>query len=66
MMIKLPHGWTESYAVRYLLDQAEQQNKRIAQLEQEIARLDREKQGRRGPKVIKPTAQGNARSGVTQ
>lgn len=63
MMTKLPHGWTESYAIRYLLEQNERLIERVARLEEETARLEAEKQGRRGPK---PIAQGNARSGATQ
>jgi hypothetical protein len=63
--MKMPHGWTENYAICHLLEQNKLMVERVAQLEAEIARLDREKQGRRGPKP-KPTAQGDARLGVTQ
>jgi len=65
-MQKLPHGWTESYTIRYLLNEIEQINEKFAFLEAEIARLDAEKQSKRGPKR-KPIAQGEVRvSGVTQ
>ena len=64
MMTKLPHGWTPDYTIRYLLEKTDELVKQVAQLEEEIARLDREKQGRRGPKV-RTIAQGNARPGAT-
>lgn len=63
-MKPLPHGWTDTYAIRYLLDQNERLIEKVQSLETEIARLDRDKQGRKGPK--RPIAQGNARSEATQ
>lgn len=55
--MKLPHGWTEQYAIGWLLEQQAQQIKaiealisRVADLESEIARLDVEKASRAGRK----------------
>jgi len=59
----LPHDWTESYAIRYLVEQNERLMEKIAFLETEVARLDAEKQGRRGPKPKKPSG-GNAGGGL--
>lgn len=63
-MKNLPFGWTSDYAIKYLYDQVETLNDKIALLEKEVARLDAEKQTKRGPKP-KPIAQGDARSDET-
>lgn len=56
--MKLPYGWDEKFAVKFLLDEHKKMAEQIAFLEREVARLDHEKQGRRGPKP-KPIVQGN-------
>lgn len=59
----LPHGWTDQYAVRYLVEQNERLLEEITFLKGEVQRLDAEKQGRRGPKPKKPSG-GDAGGGV--
>jgi hypothetical protein len=62
-MKPLPHGWNEQYAVRFLLEQNERLLEEVAFLKGEVARLDAEKQGRRGPKPKLPSGV-NAGGGV--
>ena len=64
MLKPLPHGWSESYAIRYLLEQNERLLEAVAFLRGEVDRLEAEKQGRRGPKPKKPSG-GDAGGGVS-
>ena len=64
-MSNLPYGWTDQYAIRYLLNKVESlekvvegQRQIIGNLESEVARLDVQKANRAGRK---PIARGETR-----